>query len=68
MLIAKVDCTISQDLCSKQDVTGYPTLKFFKVGVKEPIKFRGIRDLTALTNFMKESLAVTADPVSNGIL
>lgn len=54
--IAKVDCTADSDICSEHDVTGYPTLKFFKVGVTEGVKFRGTRDLPTLTTFINEQL------------
>lgn len=54
--IAKVDCTTDTKVCSDQDVTGYPTLKFFKVGEKEGVKFKGTRDLPTLTNFINEQL------------
>lgn len=54
--IAKVDCTTDAKVCSDQDVTGYPTLKFFKVGEKEGVKFKGTRDLPTLTNFINEQL------------
>jgi thioredoxin domain-containing protein 5 len=54
--IAKVDCTADSSLCSEHDVTGYPTLKFFKVGSSEGVKFRGTRDLPTLTTFINEQL------------
>ncbi|KAK2578309.1 hypothetical protein KPH14_002584 [Odynerus spinipes] len=54
--IAKVDCTVESTLCSEHDVTGYPTLKFFKVGESKGIKFRGTRDLPSLTSFINEQL------------
>lgn len=56
ILIAKVDCTIEKELCSEHDVTGYPTLKFFKSGVTDGVKFRGTRDLPSLTAFINEQL------------
>ncbi|XP_070166517.1 thioredoxin domain-containing protein 5 homolog [Polyergus mexicanus] len=54
---AKVDCTTEITLCSEQDVTGYPTLKFYKTGETKGIKFRGTRDLPSLFAFINEQLA-----------
>ncbi|GAB1862216.1 Thioredoxin domain-containing protein 5 [Camponotus japonicus] len=54
--IAKVDCTTEITLCSEQDVTGYPTLKFYKTGETGSIKFRGTRNLPSLTAFIDEQL------------
>jgi len=56
--IAKVDCTVSTALCSAQDVTGYPTLKFFKNGAEKEdgVKYRGNRDAASLEKFIKEKL------------
>ncbi|KAH0566889.1 thioredoxin domain-containing protein 5 homolog [Cotesia glomerata] len=54
--IAKVDCTTDSSICSEHDVTGYPTLKFFKAGENNGIKFRGTRDLPSLTAFINEQL------------
>lgn len=54
--IAKVDCTVDKDICSEHDVTGYPTLKFFKAGISEGVKFKGTRDLPSLTSFINEQL------------
>lgn len=54
--IAKVDCTSDSKICSEQDVTGYPTLKFFRTGSSESVKFKGTRDLPSLTLFINEQL------------
>lgn len=54
--IAKVDCTVDTQVCSEQDVTGYPTLKFFKLGESDGVKFRGTRDLPSLTSFINDQL------------
>ena len=58
--IGKVDCTEQTALCSAQDVTGYPTLKFFKNGAEKEdgVKYRGNRDLASLQKFIKEKLGV----------
>ncbi|XP_057326193.1 thioredoxin domain-containing protein 5 homolog [Microplitis mediator] len=64
--IAKVDCTTDSSICSEHDVTGYPTLKFFKVGETNGIKFRGTRDLPSLTAFINEQLgSIPADAELN---
>jgi len=56
VLIGKVDCTIETSLCSSQDVTGYPTLKFFKSGTDSGVKYRGQRDLSSLVKFINEQM------------
>lgn len=57
--IGKVDCTEQDSVCSAHEVTGYPTLKFFKLGETESTKFRGTRDLPTLTTFINEQLGET---------
>lgn len=37
--LAKVDATQEQELAEKNDVKGYPTLKFFKKGI--PVEYTG---------------------------
>lgn len=55
--IAKVDCTENQKTCSGNDVTSYPTLKFFKLNSEEEaVKYRSTRDLPTLTQFINEQL------------
>lgn len=54
--IAKVDCTTSSEICAQQDITGYPTLKFFKESRRDNVRFRGTRDLPSLTTFINEQL------------
>ena len=56
VLIGKVDCTVETALCSAQDVTGYPTLKFFKSGPDSGVKHRGQRDLDSLVKFINEQM------------
>ena len=51
--IAKVDCTEAKALCNAQEVTGYPTLKFFKIASEE---FMGQRDITSLMKFINKKL------------
>ncbi|KAI9560271.1 hypothetical protein GHT06_014286 [Daphnia sinensis] len=58
VVIAEVDCTTATSLCSQQDVTGYPTLKFFSKGVAESQRHRGPRDLSSLLSFIKETLGL----------
>lgn len=57
--IAKVDCTTDGSLCAEHDVTGYPTLKFFKAGEAKGIKFKGTRDLISLISFLTDHLGIT---------
>jgi thioredoxin domain-containing protein 5 len=41
---------------SAQDVTGYPTLKFFKSGADSGVKYRGQRDIDSLAKFAEEQM------------
>jgi thioredoxin domain-containing protein 5 len=41
---------------SAQDVTGYPTLKFFKSGADSGVKYRGQRDIDSLIKFAEEQM------------
>ncbi|KOX78633.1 Thioredoxin domain-containing protein 5 [Melipona quadrifasciata] len=59
--IAKVDCTTDSSLCTEHDVTGYPTLKFFKAGEIKGTKFRGTRDLPSLISFLSDQLGTSLE-------
>ncbi|XP_016962415.1 thioredoxin domain-containing protein 5 homolog [Drosophila biarmipes] len=61
VIIAKVDCTKHQALCATHQVTGYPTLRLFKVGEQESVKFKGTRDLPAITDFINQELSTPAE-------
>jgi thioredoxin domain-containing protein 5 len=54
--IAKVDCTENHKTCSDNEVTSYPTLKFFKTNGEEAVKYRSTRDLPSLTQFINDQL------------
>lgn len=54
--IAKVDCTENHKTCSDNEVTSYPTLKFFKLNADEAVKYRSTRDLPSLTQFINDQL------------
>ncbi|KAJ8945884.1 hypothetical protein NQ318_002725 [Aromia moschata] len=54
--IAKVDCMKDSKVCSDQEITSYPTLKFYKLGDSKGIRFAGTRDLPSLTTFIRGQL------------
>ena len=60
--VAKVDCTVQQEICSAQGVRGYPTLTFFKDGNNE--KYSGARTVDALGDFLKKSQPVVEEPAA----
>ncbi|KAL1923057.1 uncharacterized protein VTP21DRAFT_9433 [Calcarisporiella thermophila] len=54
--LAKVDCTVEQELCSEHDVEGFPTLKVFHEG-KEPIDdYAGSRRSAGIVSYMKKQV------------
>jgi len=48
VVIAKVDADQHKDIGSRYGVSGFPTLKFFNKGDKEPVAYDGARELAAL--------------------
>ncbi|RAL50037.1 unnamed protein product [Cuscuta campestris] len=52
VLIGKVDCDEHKSLCTKYDVSGYPTIKWFPKGSLEPKKYEGARTSEALAEFV----------------
>ncbi|GAB2218672.1 hypothetical protein Droror1_Dr00001899 [Drosera rotundifolia] len=52
VLIGKVDCDDQKSVCTKYDVTGYPTLKWFPKGSLEPKKYEGARTAEALAEYV----------------
>jgi len=61
VVVADADCTVESELCSKFDVKGYPTIKYFKDGSKEGEAYNGGRDFDSLKKFVQESLEVQCD-------
>lgn len=49
--IAKIDCTVYKEICSENEVRGYPTLFLFKNGVREEKYSKG-RDLESLKSYL----------------
>ena len=50
--IAKVDCTVEKDICEKQGVRGFPTLKVFRDGVASD--YKGQRTADSIVSTMKK--------------
>jgi len=66
--IGKVDCTVDTNLCSEQDVTGYPTLKLFNNGdLSNGIRYRGKREIPAFDKFLAENVKIEEDASANSI-
>ena len=59
VLIADVDCTVEQDLCSEYDVKGYPTIKYFTSETDaKGADYSGGRSAEDLKSFVSENLEV----------
>mmetsp|Transcript_16020 Transcript_16020/g.26166 ORF Transcript_16020/g.26166 Transcript_16020/m.26166 type:complete len:125 (+) Transcript_16020:102-476(+) len=54
--ILKVDCTQEKEICTKEGVRGYPTLKFFKKGSPEGEKYQGRRAVSDFQQFINAKI------------
>lgn len=59
--VARVDCTKQTALCSKHQVTGYPTLKFFK-RTDDSVRYKGARAIDDLVTFIKKEIGLIKEP------
>lgn len=58
VIIADVDCTVEQDLCSDYEVRGYPTIKYFNSETDpKGDSYNGGRDKDSLEKFVEDNLA-----------
>lgn len=64
--VAMVDCVDNHATCSANEISGYPTLKFFKLGTPEPVKYRSTRDLPSLTQFINDQLGTSVTEEEGG--
>ena len=55
VVIAKVDCTQQADICTKNNVKGYPTLMLHKKDGSEPEKYNGAREVSKLAEFLRSA-------------
>jgi len=61
VVVAKVDCDAHGDLCSRFQVSGYPTLKWFPQGeVTNPEQYSGGRTADDITSFIKGKTGLNA--------
>jgi len=56
VIIGKVDCAEERDLCSRESVMGYPTLKLYKAQEKNGIEYEGERNLLSLETYLRTQL------------
>jgi len=54
--LGKVDCTVHQQLCSKYDVKGYPTIKCFSEKGKKVVDYQQARQASAIVRFATDQI------------
>lgn len=59
-LVADVDCTVEEELCSQNGVQGYPTIKYGSVDALED--YSGGRDFDSLKEFASTNLGPSCGP------
>mmetsp|Transcript_17612 Transcript_17612/g.19815 ORF Transcript_17612/g.19815 Transcript_17612/m.19815 type:complete len:139 (+) Transcript_17612:160-576(+) len=65
VLVADADCTQESELCSRMDVKGYPTIKYFTAETGTGGEaYSGGRDFDSLKKFVVDTLEVKCDAES----
>ena len=59
-MFAALDCTKFQSICEQQEVTGFPTFKYFNYGKKE-YQYLGARNEEGFSEFMSDPGAYLRD-------
>ena len=54
VLIAKVDCTVNVELCKRENVAGYPTLRYYTEEAERGKMYEGDRELEDLLKFTED--------------
>lgn len=62
VVIASVDCTVEETVCSKYGVSGYPTLKYFEKGSDKAVDYQGGRAYDDFKDFVDEQLGGGCEP------
>lgn len=66
VVIADVDCTVEKDLCSKYNVEGFPTLKYFMPNSEDGDDYSGNdRSLKGLTDWAEDKLKLFKCSIDN---
>ena len=60
VVLAEVDCDANKDLCSRYEVHGYPTVKFFPKGDKKGIEYDGARTADSIVEWIGKNGGRTA--------
>ena len=60
-IIASVDCTEENDVCNKEAVRGYPTLKIFRAHDASGTEYDGPRDLSSLLELLQKQLGLSIE-------
>jgi len=63
VVVADVDCTVHQSLCSEHGVRGYPTIKYYQGG--EPEDYKGGRSYKDIKKFIDDNLMEPACDSNN---
>ncbi|XP_054159042.1 thioredoxin domain-containing protein 5-like [Oppia nitens] len=59
VIIGKVDCTEERDLCSREGVMGFPTLKLYKSRESNGVEYEGDKSLLNLETYLRTQLGNT---------
>lgn len=65
VIVCEFDVTNDNQFRQKHKIEGYPTLRLYIRGVKQPIEYFGARDLTSIMNFLTKRASPASELIES---
>eukprot|EP01134_Creolimax_fragrantissima_P005364 CFRG5364T1 len=65
LVIGRVNCEENKAVCQRNQITKYPSIKFFQDGIERPHEYRGARTIRALNEFIFNEMKPVVGELGN---